>query len=353
MIVFDGHNDTLTRLHRFERSDVRTFIDGSESGHIDLPGAREGGFGGGIFAIFTDAPDDSPERDPLYGTTFTPDGYIASERSPIEQGDAEAFTDEIIDLAYDLEAEADGAIAIVGGYDALLRCLNSDVLAVVLHLEGAEAVRDDLSNLFRLYERGIRSIGLVWSRPNAFGWGVPFRFPGSPDTGPGLTEAGRALISACNDLGIMVDLAHLNERGFWDAAELSSAPLVVSHADVHAISPGTRNLTDAQIDAVAASGGIVGINFEAMSTHPRSRVETDVPLSQVTQHIDYIVQRVGVAHVGFGSDFDGADMPDGLRGVRGLPELIRGLDALGYDETMIEKIAHGNWLRVLHDTWRE
>ena len=352
MIVFDGHNDTLTRLHRFE-GDPRAFIDGTESGQIDLPRAREGGFGGGLFAIFTDAPEGSPERDPLYGTEFTPEGYITSERSPIAQVDAEAFTDEIIDFAYQLEAECGGQVQIVSRYSSILRCLDHGVLAMVLHLEGAEAIRDDLSNLYRFYERGVRSIGPVWSRPNVFGYGVPFRFPGSPDTGPGLTAAGKALISACNDLGILIDLAHLNAQGFRDVVDLSRAPLVVSHADVHAISPSTRNLTDAQIDAVAASGGIIGINFEVMSTHPQSSIETDVPLRQITQHIDYIVRRVGVDFVGFGSDFDGAGMPDDLRDVSRLPNLLRELETLGYGDAALEKIAYGNWLRVLRETWRD
>src|SRR5690606_28026338 len=140
---------------------------------------------------------------------------------------------------------------------------------MVLALEGAEAIRVDLSNLASWYDRGVRSLGLVWSRPNVFGEGVPFRFPHGPDTGAGLTGAGKALVEACNALGILVDLAHLNEQGFRDVAALSRAPLVVTHADVHAICPSTRNLTDAQIDAVAASGGVIGINFETGNTHPR------------------------------------------------------------------------------------
>ena len=89
-------------------------------------------------------------------------------------------------------------------------------VTAIVHLEGAEPIAPDLSNLEGWYERGLRSIGLVWSRPNAFAEGVPFRFPSSPDTGAGLTDAGRELVRACNRLGILVDLSHLNEAGFWD-----------------------------------------------------------------------------------------------------------------------------------------
>ena len=100
------------------------------------------------------------------------------------------------------------------------------------------------------YRPGLRSLGPVWSRPNIFGHGVPFAWPRSPDTGPGLTPAGRDLIKACNKLRVMIDLSHLNEQGFWDVARLSSAPLVATHTCVHAICPSTRNLTDRQLDAI-------------------------------------------------------------------------------------------------------
>src|SRR5207249_3433650 len=98
--------------------------------------------------------------------------------------------------------------------------------------------------------------------------GVPFKMPGSPDTGPGLTAAGRELVRACNELGIAIDLSHLNERGFWDVAGLSTAPLVASHSNAHAICPTTRNLLDTQLDAIRDSGGIVGVNFAVQFLHP-------------------------------------------------------------------------------------
>src|SRR4029079_204990 len=119
----------------------------------------------------------------------------------------------------------------------------------------------DLSNLEQWYDRGLRSIGLVWSRPNAFAEGVPFRCLSQRATGPGLSDAGRDLVRACNRLGILVDLSHLNEAGFWDVAALSDAPLVATQSNAHALSAATRNLTDAQLDAIGKSGGVVGINF--------------------------------------------------------------------------------------------
>ena len=346
MRVFDGHNDTLTR------TDLHAFLQGSASGQIDLHRAETGGLRGGLFAIFTPPPPGSPERDPMFGITFTDDGYRVAERSPIAQAYAESFTHGVIDLAEQIEAASQGMAVIVKNTGDLERYFGHSVLAMVLHLEGAEAIQPDLSNLQAYYDKGVRSIGLVWSRPNAFGYGVPFAFPQSPDTGAGLTEAGKALVRECNRLGIVVDLAHLNERGFFDVAAISNAPLVVSHADVYAICPSSRNLTDAQIEAVGASGGIIGINFEAMNTHPQSSIEQDVPLTQITRHLDYIVDKIGLDCVGFGSDFDGADMPNDLRDVTGLPKLIECLRASGYDHEALEKITYKNWLRVFERTWK-
>ena len=349
MIVFDGHNDALTDIYLKGRS----LFEESRVGHIDLPRAQRGELAGGFFAVFTPPPLDSPERDPMYGTTFTENGYVVAERSALEQGYAQGFTDDIIDFAYQLEAQSNNQVKIAKTYADLECCFEQNVLAVVLTLEGAEAIKQDLSNLEDYYRKGVRSMGLVWSRPNAFGHGVPFRFPDSPDIGSGLLAAGKELVKACNQLGILIDLAHLNEKGFWDVAALSNAPLVVTHADVYAICPSTRNLTDAQIDAIGKSGGVIGINFEAMNTHPQSSVETDVPLTQITAHIDYIVNRIGVDHVAFGSDFDGADMPNDLSDVSKLPNLISTLQANGYDDEAVEKIAYKNWLRVLKATWKD
>jgi membrane dipeptidase len=223
---------------------------------------------------------------------------------------------------------------------------------MVLHFEGAAAIKEDLNNLEDYYEKGLRSLGLVWSRPNVFGCGVPFRFPHSPDTGSGLTKVGKELVKECNKLGIMIDLAHINERGFWDVAKLSSAPLVVSHADVHSICPSTRNLTDKQIDAIGASGGVMGINFEPTNLMPDGKPDENTPLTQIVKHINYVVHMIGIEHVAFGSDFDGAKMPNELKDVTGLPKLIQALRNVGYDDKSIEKIAYKNWFRVLRDTWK-
>ena len=202
-----------------------------------------------------------------------------------------------------------------------------------------------------LHEAGLRSLGPVWSRDTAFGYGVPFRFPSSPDIGDGLTDLGLRLIRRCNDLGIMVDLSHLNEAGFWDVAKHSDKPLVATHSNAHAICPHSRNLTDDQLRAIADSDGMVGLNFAVAFLREDGKMLADVPLSQVLKHLDHLMSILGEDRVGLGSDYDGAVVPEDLTTVAGLPKLRQAMKEHGYDARLIEKLCHGNWLRVLEKTW--
>jgi membrane dipeptidase len=221
----------------------------------------------------------------------------------------------------------------------------------VLHLEGAEAIDPALEALDLWHAAGLRSIGPVWSRSNAFGHGVPFVFPSSPDIGPGLTDAGLELVRRCAQLGIMIDLSHMNEAGFWDVARLDVGPLVASHSGVHAISAGPRNLTDAQLDQIGASGGLVGIVFAPGFLRPDFADDPDTSLSLIVEHARYVADRIGVEHVALGSDFDGTTVPDALGDVRGLPRLIGEFSEGGFSAREIEAIAWGNWRRVLAAWW--
>ena len=201
------------------------------------------------------------------------------------------------------------------------------------------------------YAMGLRSVGAVWSRPNDFGEGVPYLFPHSPDTGPGLSDAGKALVRACNQLGILVDVSHLNEKGFWDIAQLSTAPLVATHSNAHALTPTTRNLIDRQLDAVRDSGGIVGVNF-AVGFLREDGTDQDTSMDRIIAHFRYLTDRMGIEHVGFGADLDGARIPSVVGDVAGLPRVVSALRDAGFDDAALEKVTHGYWLRVLRTSWR-
>jgi membrane dipeptidase len=253
-----------------------------------------------------------------------------------------------------LETASNGQIKVVRTAGELQDCLARGIFAIILHMEGAEAldVGNSLDTLEVFYQAGLRSLGPVWSRPNSFGHGVHYRFPHTPDTGPGLTEAGKDLVRACNRLGIMIDLSHITEQGFRDVASISDAPLVVTHSAVYALSHATRNLTDEQLEIIRATSGMVGLNFDVPNLRDDAHKETHTPLSVMVRHIDYLVEKLGIDGVGFGSDFDGGiTVCEEIRDVAGLPKLIAALRDAGYSDDALRKLTHENWLRVLKKTW--
>jgi membrane dipeptidase len=347
-LIFDGHNDTLLELYT-PNSD-RTFFEESDQGQLDLPRARKGGMHGGLFAIFV--PNDiahwRQEDEPL---VMTETNYEFPLPEPLELEYAQNVTNAILDSLDNIESQSNGQVKIVRTYDQLISSLADGTFAAVIHFEGADVIDTDLKALHSYYKRGLRSLGIVWSRPNDFGHGVPFKFPFSPDTGPGLTDAGKELVHECNRLGIMIDLAHINEKGFWDVANITSKPLVVSHSAAHTLSASARNLTDDQIDAIGESGGLIGITFFVGDLRSDGHNEPKTPVSEIARHTDYIAQRIGIDHVAFGSDFDGATIPEELRDVTGMPKVIASLREMGYDDTALRKVCHENWLRVLKDSW--
>ena len=153
---------------------------------------------------------------------------------------------------------------------------------------------------------------------------------------------------------MVVDVSHLNEKGFWDVARLTTAPIIATHSNAHALAPWTRNLTDPQLDAIRDSDGMVGLNFHVgFLRDDGDMANPDTPLSAMVRQIDYLVERVGIDRVGFGSDFDGAIMPADIGDSTGLPRLIDALRLAGYDDATLTKLAHGNWIRVLRQTWGE
>jgi membrane dipeptidase len=348
---FDGHNDVLLRLFKREGRDApRAFLDGEGKGQLDLPMAVQGGFAGGLFAIFVPSPKNqvttTDNAAPVSGTA--PGSPVLP---PLDLATAQAAVLDMASILIRIERAANGRLRICRTVEDIRHCIEAGVLAAVLHIEGAEAIDPELGALDVLHQAGLRSLGPVWSRPNAFGHGVPFRCPSSPDIGPGLTDLGRELIRACNRLKILIDLSHLNERGFWDVAELSDAPLVATHSNAHALSPHSRNLTDRQLTAIRESNGMVGVNFAVSFLRSDGRQDRDTPIELIVDHVEHMLEQVGEDGVGFGSDFDGAMIPNGLGNAAGLPVLVEALRARGYGQPLIENLCFRNWLRVLERTW--
>jgi membrane dipeptidase len=365
--VFDGHNDTLLSLINTGRD----YYERSDVGHIDDVRAREGGLVGGFFACFVPNPSGahapSPEQlDSLLGSGLK-GVELENEWGGPSQAFAQQFANAEVAMLLDLEAGGGAMLhelqseeqqsvsgdplTIIHFAEDLVENVEEGRFSAILHFEGAEMIDENFYALEMYHAAGLRSLGPVWSRSNQFAHGVPFQFPASPDTGPGLTDLGKELVTACNMLGIMLDVSHLNEKGFWDLAAITATPIVATHSNAHAICPSTRNLTDKQLDAMHESGGIVGVNFNVPFLDPQGSRESALPLTVMADHVDYLVDKLGIDGVALGSDFDGAMMPDDLSDVSKLPNLVAVLRDRGYDDDALRKIGYENWVRVLGATW--
>jgi len=346
-LIFDGHNDALLKLSIAGGVPAAEgFITGRD-GDIDLPRAAKGGFAGGFFALYVRSPPSINDKveamtQPQYDLPL-PDPVTQETALPVVMKAAATL----------LRLEELGAVKICRTVDDLRGCFAGGKMAAIMHIEGCEAIDEDLDALAVFHAAGLRSLGPVWSRPTIFGHGVPFRYPSDGDTGPGLTEAGLRLVKRCNDLGIMLDLSHLNEAGFWDVARHSNAPLVATHSNAWEICPHARNLTDKQLDAIAESDGMVGLNFAVAFLREDGQMLGDTPIDIMLRHLDHLLERLGEDRVGFGSDFDGAVSPVEINDVAGLPKLRAAMRAHGYSDELMEKICHKNWLRVLDKTWHQ
>jgi len=260
---------------------------------------------------------------------------------------ARAEIDAQVALFLRLTGQDQGAIRHCRSADQIEAARAAGAIAAVLHLEGAEGIGPDLDALHVLHAAGLRSLGLVWSRPNIFGHGVPFNFPASPDTGPGLTEDGKRLVRECDALGVMVDLSHLNEAGFWDVAAVSDKPLIATHSNAHAVTAATRNLTDRQLDAMAERGGLAGLNYGCGFVRPDGVKNPDTPATDLIRHIDHLIGKLGEGGVALGSDFDGTMIPRFIGTAAGLPHLVQAMRDAGFGEALVQRLCWDNWLDVI------
>jgi membrane dipeptidase len=347
--VFDGHNDILSRIRENPADREAIWLTGNGKGHLDVPRMKAGGFAGGFFAIYCDSPDmgDLAEIE----ARMEEASYAFDLPAPIPF--AAALPAAMAMAGHLRWMERASPLKVVKTASDIRDCIAQGTIAAIMHMEGAEAIDEGLDALHVWHAAGLRSLGPVWSRPTVFGHGVPFVFPSVPDTGDGLTDAGRRLVRECNTLRIMLDMSHLNEMGFRDVAAITDAPIVATHSNAHAICPTSRNLTDGQLDMIRETDGMVGINFATVFLNPDGRKSSPTGLDPLLRHLDYLIGKLGEDRVGFGSDFDGATIPKEIGSAAGLQGLLDVIAARGFGRELVEKIAHRNWLRVLERTWGE
>jgi len=304
-VVVDSHNDTIIAHKRLGISlNARTSM-----AQVDLPRLREAGVDVSFFAV-------DVTRAVKNHLTYALDAFGFFEK--------------------DLESSG-GEASIVTTSKDLLETISEGKLAIILAVENSDAVEGSLNVLRMLFKLGVRSIGLTHNPRSLAADGVD-----ESRTGGGLTSFGVQLVEEMNKLGIVVDLAHISEKGFWDALEVSRKPVIVSHGNCKALCNHRRNLTDEQIIGLASKRGVIGVTFV-----PAFVDEKNPSISRLLDHIDHIVEIAGVDHVGIGSDFDGGGTL--LRDVMELPEITKRLLERGYGEYEVKKILGGNFLRVLSD----
>ena len=327
--IFDGHEDFITQIKgRGSRSAVmapprdRDLLAESAIGHVDLPRAMRGGLGGCFTSIF-----------------------LTNERA---EYNAAAYAIAEMNDVFRIADRSEGRFRVCRTVSEVKQAWADDAFASVFMFEGADPISASLKELRVFYEAGLRVLAPTWSRSTIFAHGVAFHGD-LPQTG--LTDLGRKLVHECNGLGIILDVSHINPAGFWDMIEESRDPIVATHSSVKAISPHVRNLDDEQIRAIANKGGTIGINFANLFLRPDMESADDTSLDLIVSHFDHIVNLVGDEHVSFGTDFDGTDIPAVVKDAAGLPVVMRALQAKGYSDTRLERIAHGNFLRVAAAVW--
>lgn len=315
-IIIDGHCDTLMRLKPGNVSPplfLKSLQD--QPGHIDLERLKKGGITAQNFAC-----------------------YLEESVLPAQ---AVRETLRMIDAFYLWQQENPADLCLATCATDIERAKARGQVAGILSLEGAEGLEGNLGVLRMFYRLGVRWVGLTWNRRNQAADGL-----GESRTGGGLTEFGVNLVKEMNRLGMIVDIAHLAPQGVQDVFALCEGPVVASHANARALCDIPRNLSDAQLEQIAAHGGVVGVVFV-----PKFITQGEGPatLDMLLDHIDHIVRIAGIDHVGLGSDWDGffSDPPVGLQDVSQTPNLTAGLLARGYSPQDVQKILGGNWLRVI------
>lgn len=286
----------------------------TRKGHVDIPRLTLGGVKTQVFAIFI-----SPCGEEAYWWSHCTDTINAvSEQFGRHRDDIKICTD-----SRQIES-AHGARKI----------------AAILSVEGAHPLGSELERLDELYELGVRGIGLTWENSNDFASSAKDEESGK---GKGLTPLGRKLVAKMNKLGMIVDVSHAGAKTFSDCIELSKAPTIASHSCARALCHHYRNLTDDQIRALAAKGGVIGVNF-----YPKYLVKRgSAYVASVIRHIKRFVEVGGIECAAIGSDFDGVPkLPIGLEDCGKMQIIALGLTKEGFSDAGIRKIAADNFLRV-------
>lgn len=353
MIVVDGHNDVII-------TSVLPGLDISQRltvNHTDIPRLIEGGIDVQVFAVWSDD-------------------------KKWKSGAFKHANDQIDTLEKVLNRNPD-KIELAKNSDDIERITKTGKVAALIGIEGGNMIEANIDYLVALYDRGARYMTLTWNYDLSWATAAAQESKTTSQDGKGLSSLGKDIVRKMNILGMMVDLSHVGEKTFYDVLDVANKPVLVSHSNAYKLTPHFRNLKDAQLEALKKNGGVVGVNFYSgfLDKNYEKRVKklykkqfglqgdytlsasdqygvlsvenkhiADVPLSLLLDHIDYLVQKIGIDHVAIGSDYDGIESaPRGLEDVSKLPNLTKALLKRGYNQWDLEKLMGLNFLRILKE----
>ena len=307
MDLFDGHCDTILRCY-LEGGGLRR-----QAGHLDLERRRGKGRWAQFFATFG-SPEDMPGRS-LW----------------------EVFLEEYALFRSEVDANADLVVFCRTGAEARA-AFAAGKTAAFLSAEGAELLDCDLDKLRLAHRMGVRAVNITWNHPNALSG------TNAEEPDRGLSEQGRAFVKTMGELGMLVDVSHLSDPGFWDVMEITDRPVVATHSNARAIFPHPRNLTDAQFTAIINTNGVAGLNMYA------GFLGDDPDFDTVVSHLEHFLALGGENNVSMGGDWDGiTQMPRGMSGIQDMEKLYEHLLRRNYSESLLEKVFYSNLMRVVNE----
>lgn len=323
-IIVDSHNDTMMKVIDEETWLPKVDIGQDTEFHIDIPKMKAGNLNVGFFAAYTSDYYGKPER-------------------------ALSRTLALINALYWTESNNEEEFRIAKTYDEIHNTLIEGKIAAVPTIEGGYSITEDnyLELIKQYKDLGVKSIAFNWNYSNVLGEGASEIYADASKTksSGGLTDLGKKAVNLMNDLGIIVDVSHMNERTFWDVIGTTNSPIIASHSGVYGIRAHLRNLKDDQLIAIKENGGVV-----AMVMY-RDFVKNlkDAYIKDFVDHIDYAVNLIGVDHIGIGSDFDGAELPFDMKDASEMHKIKDELIKRGYSEEDIKKVFGANTLRAMKD----
>ena len=307
MDLFDGHCDTILRCY-LEGGGLRR-----QAGHLDLERRRGKGRWAQFFATFG-SPEDMPGRS-LW----------------------EVFLEEYALFRSEMDANAD-LVAFCRTGEEARAAFAAGKTAAFLSAEGAELLDCDPDKLRLAHRMGVRIVNITWNHPNALSG------TNAEEPDRGLSEQGRAFVKTMGELGMLVDVSHLSDPGFWDVMEITDRPVVATHSNARAIFPHPRNLTDAQFTAIINTNGVAGLNMYA------GFLGDDPDFDTVVSHLEHFLALGGENNVSMGGDWDGiTQMPRGMSGIQDMEKLYEHLLRRNYSESMLEKVFYSNLMRVVNE----